>query len=325
MANPERLERTALFVPANNWHMLERAAASEADAVCIDLEDAVPVEQKPASRAQVIRALQELDFGRRIRMFRINGLDTGFAYRDVIEVVEGAGDRLDRLMLPKAGTAGDVEFVDRLLTQIEQARGWEPRIGIEAQIETARGFLYCREIAAASPRLEALIFGPGDFAASMGMPSSGIGDFDEHDALYPGHRWHAAMAAIVGAARGNLRGVTLRALDGPYAAFKDAAGFERSCRIALAMGFDGKQVIHPSQIAIARRIFTPTPEAAAQAARVVAAYQAAAGGGRGAVSLDGKMVDAANLRMAQAVAAKAELCAAADQPSGKEAHARPSQ
>ncbi|MGH9413095.1 MAG: HpcH/HpaI aldolase/citrate lyase family protein [Terriglobales bacterium] len=318
MSIPTRLERTPLFVPANNWHMIEKAVASAADAVCLDLEDAVPVEQKAASRAQVIRAFRELDFGRRIRMFRINGVDTGFAYRDLIEVVEAVGDSVDLVMLPKAGTAGDVEFVDRLLTQIEQSQGWPQRIGIEAQIETARGFLYCREIAAASPRLEALIFGPGDFAASMGMPSSGIGDFDEHDALYPGHRWHAAMAAVVGAARGNLRGVALRAIDGPYAAFKDAAGFERSCRIALAMGFDGKQLIHPAQIETARRIFSPAPEAAAHAERVAAAYDAAAAAGRGAVSLDGKMIDAANLRLASALATRARLCREADRAPGKE-------
>lgn len=322
MSIPERLERTALFVPATNWHRIEKAAASEADAVCMDLEDAVPAEQKAASRANVIRALRELDFGRRIRMFRINGLDTAFAYRDLIEVVEAAGDRLDLVMLPKAGSPGDIEFVDRLLTQIEQSKGWARRIGIEAQIETARGFMYCREIAAASRRLEALIFGPGDFAASMGIPSSGIGDFDEHDALYPGHRFHAPMAALVGAARGNLRGVALRTIDGPYAAYKDEPGFERSCRIALAMGFEGKQLIHPAQIPIARRIFTPQPEAAAQAERVVAAYEAAAAEGRGAASLDGKMIDAANLRLAQVVAARAKLCRAADAAPGKDIHAR---
>jgi len=296
-----------LFVPANNWRMIEKAAASDADAVCLDLEDAVPVEHKAESRAQVVRALRELDFGPRLRMFRINGLDTGFAYRDLIEVVEAAGDRLDLVMLPKASGAGDVEFVDRLLTQIGQERGrgnYRPPIGIEAQIETARGFVYCREIAAASPRLEALIFGAGDYAASMQMPSTGIGDFDAHDALYPGHRWHAAMHAIVACARA----FGLRAIDSPYAAFKDAAGFERSCRIALALGFDGKQCIHPAQLETARNIFTPTAAAAAHAARVVAAYEEAAAAGRGAVSLDGKMVDAANLRLSQVVAAKARLC-----------------
>jgi len=298
-----RLERSMLFVPANNWRMIEKAAASDADAVCLDLEDAVPVEHKAASRAQVVRALRELDFGRRLRMFRINGLDTGFAYRDLVDVVEAAGDRLDLVMLPKAAGPGDVDFVARLLTQIEQDRGFATPIGIEAQIETARGFLYCREIAAASPRLEALIFGAGDYAASMQMPSTGIGDFDQHDALYPGHRWHAPMHTIVAAARS----YNLRCMDSPYAAFRDAAGFERSCRIARALGFDGKQCIHPSQLDTARAVFTPDAEAVAQARRILAAYDDAAAAGRGAVTLDGKMIDAANLRMARGVVAKAEL------------------
>lgn len=288
-----------LFVPGNNRRMIEKAAASGADAVCLDLEDAVPPEHKPAARAVVAQALRELDFGKSVRMFRINGLDTRFAYRDVIEVVEAAADRIDLIMLPKASGAGDVEFVDRLLTQIGAGH-----IGLEAQIETARGFVYCREIASASPRLETLIFGAGDYAASMQIPSTGIGDFDDYDRLYPGHRWHAAMHQIVACARS----FGLRAMDSPYAAFRDAEGFERSCRIAHALGFDGKQCIHPSQLEIARRVFTPTPEAAAHARRTVAAYEAATAAGQGAVSLDGKMVDAANLRMARVVAEKARLC-----------------
>ena len=204
MPVPQRLERTLLFVPGNNRRMIEKAARAAADAVCLDLEDAVPAEDKAAARAVTAAALRELDFGRRLRLFRINGLDTPWAYRDLVEVVESAGSRLDLVMLPKTSGPGDVEFVDRLLTQIEAAHGLGRDgggIGIEAQIENARGFVYAREIAAASPRLEALIFGPGDFAAAMQMPSSGIGDFDEYDALYPGHRWHAPMAAIVAAAR----------------------------------------------------------------------------------------------------------------------------
>ena len=161
--------RSMLFVPANRWHMIEKAAASSADAVCIDLEDAVAPADKPAARANVIRAFQELDFGPRLRMFRINGLDTHFAYRDAIEVVEAAGPRIDTVMLPKTNAARDVHFLDTLLTQMDSA------IGIEAQIETAAGFLNAREIAQASPRLRSLIFGPGDFAASMRMPQVNIG------------------------------------------------------------------------------------------------------------------------------------------------------
>jgi citrate lyase subunit beta/citryl-CoA lyase len=281
-----------LFVPAARWAMIEKAAASAADAVCLDLEDSVPPDEKAAGRANCVRAFRELNFGGRIRMFRINGLDTGFAYRDLIEVVEPAGDRIDLVMLPKAGRPRDVHFVETLLAQMGAAR-----MGIEAQIETASGFLYAREIAEASPRLEALIFGPGDFAASMQMPSASIGEADAHDDLYPGHRWHAVMHTIVAAARAN----GLRAMDGPYAAFRDAAGFEQSCRIARAMGFDGKQCIHPAQIEAANAIFSPTAEEVAHAERVVGAYEAAVAAGRGAVSLDGRMIDAANIRMAQVV------------------------
>ena len=175
----DRLERSMLYVPASRPEMIAKAAASGADAVCIDLEDAVAVDEKPASRANVVRALNELDFGRKMRAFRINGLDTPFAYRDLIEVVEGAGDRLDLVLLPKANLPQDVVFVCMLLTQIEMSRGFTRRIGIEAQIESAKGFLWAREIAQASPRLEALIFGPGDYSATMQMPVANIGELDE--------------------------------------------------------------------------------------------------------------------------------------------------
>ena len=291
------MTRSMLFVPASRWPMIQKAAASAADAVCIDLEDSVSVEEKPASRAIAIRAFTELDFGGRLRMLRINGLDTPFAYRDVIEVVEAAGDRVDLIMLPKAGSSEDVAFLDKLLTQIEMHRGFSRPIGIEAQIETAAGFVWLREIARSSARLEALIFGPGDYSASMHMPSSSIGEFDAHDDLYPGHRWHAVMHGIVAAARAH----GLRCMDGPYAGYKDAAGFERSCRIARALGFDGKQCIHPSQLATANAVFGPTTEEVAQAEQVVQAYEQAAAAGRGAASLNGKMIDAANLRMARVV------------------------
>lgn len=293
-----RLTRSMLFVPSARWKMIEKAAASGADVVCLDLEDSVPAAEKAAARGHCARAFREVDFRGSVRMLRINGLDTPFAYRDLIEVVEAAGDAIDLVMLPKAGRPADVLFVETLLRQM----GAE-RIGIEAQIETAAGFLWAREIAASAPRLEALIFGPGDYAASMGMPSSSIGETDEHDAAYPGHRWHAAMHTVVAAARAH----GLRAMDGPYAAFRDAEGFARSCRIARAMGFDGKQCIHPSQVAAANAIFSPAAEEVARAERVVAAYEAAASEGRGAVSLDGRMIDAANLRMARVILEKRRL------------------
>jgi citrate lyase subunit beta/citryl-CoA lyase len=292
-----RSERSMLFVPAVRWPMIEKAAASLSDAVCIDLEDSVPTAEKAGARANVIRAFKEVDFGRRLRMFRINGLDTPFAYRDLIEVVEGAGTHIDLVVLPKAGSPGDVAFVDRLLTQIEAATGLAHRIGIEAQIENAAGFLCAREIAGASPRLEGLIFGPGDYAASMQMPAAHIGEFDENDRLYPGHRWHAVMHTIVAAARAN----GLRAIDGPYAAHKDSEGLERAARIALAMGFDGKQCIHPAQLPVVNAVFTPSRAEAERAEETVRAYDQAAAAGRGAVTHDGRMIDAANLRMARVV------------------------
>lgn len=292
--------RSLLFVPASRWPMIEKAAASAADAVCLDLEDSVGVEEKPVARANAIRAFRELNFGDRSRVLRINGLETPFTYRDLVEVVEGAGGSIDVLMLPKVGTPADVLFVDKLLTQIEENCRISRRIGIEAQIETASGFLYVREIAQASPRLEALAFGAGDYAASLQMPSSGIGEFDRNDEIYPGHRFHAAMHAVVAAARAN----GLRCLDGPYAAFKDAAGFEHSCHIARALGFDGKQCIHPSQLPAANSIFTPSAEEVTRAEQIVTAYEQGIREGRGAIAFEGKMIDAANLRIAKALLTK---------------------
>lgn len=297
-----RLSRSMLFAPGSNPRMIQKAAASAADAVCLDLEDAVAPEQKPAARAAVIAALRELDFGPRTRILRINALDTPYAYRDVIEVVEAAGQQLDLIMLPKAGGPADVQFLATLLSQVEAHAGLSRQIGVEAQIETASGFVWLREIAQSSPRLEALIFGPGDYAASMRMPLENIGVADAHDALYPGHRWHAAMHGIVAAARAN----GLRCMDGPYADFKDAAGAERACRVALALGFDGKQCIHPDQLPLVNRVFSPPPAEVAWAREVVAAYERALAEGRGAVSLGGKMIDAANVRMARALVRRQE-------------------
>jgi len=292
--------RSMLFVPASRWTMIGKAAGSGADAVCLDLEDSVPETEKAAGRENAVRALRELEFGRRRRMLRINALDTPFAYRDLIDVVEGAGEHVDAIMLPKASSAAEVGFVDLLLGQIERSRGFERRIGIEAQIESAAGFVSIREIATASTRLEGLIFGPGDYAASMQMPSENIGEADQHDALYPGHRWHAVMHSIVAHARAN----GLRAMDGPFAAYQDTAGLERSCRISRALGFDGKQCIHPAQVATVNAIFSPTPEEVARAREVVAAYDRAVAQGRGSASLNGSMIDAANIRMARTIVEK---------------------
>jgi citrate lyase subunit beta/citryl-CoA lyase len=287
-----------LFVPATRWNMLEKASASPADAICLDLEDSVAPAEKPTARANAIRAMRELDYGQRTRILRINAIETAYAYRDLIEVVEAAGATLDLIMLPKTENPSHIQFVDTLLTQIEQAHGFTPgRIGIEAQIETARGCLHVAAIAAASPRLEALIYGPGDFAASARMPLATIGEADQHDALYPGHRWHYVMQSIVIAARAH----GLRCMDGPYAAFRDTEGLERACQIARALGFDGKQCIHPAQLEIVNRTFAPSPAEIAWAEQVVAAYQEALLRGDGAIRIGDRMIDMASLRMAQTI------------------------
>ena len=295
-----RVPRSMLFVPASRPDMIAKAARSEADAVCIDLEDSVAPAEKAASRAHVIEAFRTLDFGDRLRLVRINGLDTPFAYRDLVDVCEAVAAQIDLVMVPKVGSARDVVFVAMLLDQIEAAGRASRPVRIEAQIETAAGFVNLREIASASPRLDALIFGPGDYAASMGMPSTSIGAHDAYDEVYPGHRWHAVMHMIVATARTNR----LRCVDGPYAAFRDEPGFTRSCRIARALGFDGKQCIHPGQLATANAIFSPSAEEVAQAAAIVEAFESAVARGQAAAVHDGRMIDAASLRMARSVLAR---------------------
>ena len=290
-----RLERSHLYVPASSWAMIEKAARSDADAVVLDLEDAVAVDEKADSRANVIRAFRELDFGPRLRIYRINGLDTPFAYRDLVEVTEAAGDHIDLVMLPKANAARDVQFVETLLSQIEAAQGLSRMIGIEAQIETAQGVLNVREVAQASPRLETLIFGSGDFAASAGMPLENIGERGAYDTDYPGHRWHHVMQSVVLAARAH----GLRCLDGPFAGLKAPDDLARAARIARGLGFSGKQCIHPNQLAVVNAAFSPAAEEVRHAEGVVAALDAAGQAGRGAVTHNGRMVDAANIRMAQ--------------------------
>jgi len=293
----DSVPRSLLFVPASRPDMMEKAAGSAADAVCLDLEDSVSAEEKAPGRAHVVRALHSLDFGSRLRIVRINALDSPFAYRDLVDVVEAAGAQVDLIMVPKVNAPRDLAFVDTLLMQIESATSLPRRIGIEAQIETAQGFLNLREIAGASPRLDALIFGPGDYAASMRMPSSGIGERDSHDEHYPGHRWHAVMHMIVAAARAH----NLRCMDGPYGAFRDADGLSRSCRIARAMGFDGKQCIHPAQLPTVNDAFSPSDGEVTQAQAIVDAFARAEAMGQGAAVHEGRMIDAASLRMARTI------------------------
>jgi len=298
-----RLERSVLLVPGSSSKMIAKAAAAGADAVCIDLEDAVALTEKEAARANVRSAFTDLDFGRSLRMLRINGLDTPFAYRDLVEIVEDVGDRVDLIVVPKVDTPADVEFVDRLLTQIEQHRGIEHPIGVEALIETAAGGMNVREIAASSGRLEALVYGSGDYAASMQMPMNAIGEFDDNDALYPGHRWHHVMHVIVGAARAHGK----RAIDGPFGGVRDPDGLHRACQIGRAMGFDGKWCIHPAQVDPVNATFVPSTRELEWAQTVVAAYDVAVEEGKGAVSVDGTMIDVASLRMCQTVVERARL------------------
>ncbi|MDG4551052.1 MAG: CoA ester lyase [Candidatus Contendobacter sp.] len=299
----ERLERSVLLAPASNWGMIQKTAAARADAVCIDLEDAVAPDEKEASRANVVRAYRELDFGNKLRMFRMNGLDTHFAYRDLIEIVEAAGDRIDLIVIPKVNRPEDVYVVETLLGQIESYKKYSRPIGIEALIETALGCVNIREIAACSERLEGFVYGPGDYAASVRMPMESIGELDENDRIYPGHRWHHVMHSIVSAAKAYNK----RAIDGPFAGIKNADGLTQACRIGRAMGFDGKWCIHPSQIETVNQTFVPSEKEIDWARTVLNEYEAALREGRGAISVKGKMIDVASLRMCGAIVERAKL------------------
>lgn len=299
----ERLERSVLLAPASNWGMIQKTAASRADAVCIDLEDAVAPDEKEVSRANVIRAYRELDFGDKLKMYRMNGLDTHFAYRDIIEIVEAVGDRIDLIVVPKVNRPEDIYVVETLLGQIESYRKYSRPIGIEALIETALGCVNIREIAACSERLEGFVYGPGDYAASARMPMESIGELDENDRVYPGHRWHHVMHSIVSAARAYNK----RAIDGPFAGIKNAEGLLHSCKIGRAMGFDGKWCIHPGQIETVNQTFVPSDKDIAWARTVLDEYEAALREGRGAISVKGKMIDVASLRMCRTIVERARL------------------
>jgi citrate lyase subunit beta/citryl-CoA lyase len=284
--------RSLLAVPATRRKMVEKALASDADAVFLDLEDAVAPEGKAAARGDVVSALKELDWHGRPGLYRANALDTSYFYRDLIEVVEEAGDSLDAIMVPKVNRPEDLHAVSMLLSQLELEKG---KIKLEAQIESAEGLTNVDSIASATSRLEALHFGPGDFAASVSMPQTSIGVMDEWDDVYPGHRFHYAMQRIVVAARA----AGVRVLDGPVANYSDEEGLRRSCMIARSLGFDGKWCIHPAQIAVVNETFSPTDREVEWAKKVIAAYEEANATGSGSVSVDGHMVDAASIKLAR--------------------------
>jgi citrate lyase subunit beta/citryl-CoA lyase len=288
--------RSLLAVPATRGKMVEKALASDADAVFLDLEDAVAPDSKASARGDVVRALEELDWRGRTTLFRANALDTKYFYRDLIEVVEAAGESLDAVMVPKVNRPEDLYAVSTLLSGIELAMDLENgKTKVEAQIESAEGLTNVDAIARATPRLEALHFGPGDFAATLRMPLTSIGVMDEWDEAYPGHRFHYAMQRIVVAARA----AGVRVLDGPVADYADEEGLRRSCLFARSLGFDGKWCIHPAQIAVVNELFSPTAEEVAWAGKVVSAYEEANAAGSGSVSVDGQMVDAASIKMAR--------------------------
>src|SRR3954447_20527985 len=291
-----RSRRTCHAVPGSSERFIAKAVGLDADEIFLDLEDAVAPGEKEAARARVIEALNALDFGGKTVVVRVNGTDTPHYYKDLIGVVEGAGARLDAVMLPKVRTPGDVEMTDKLLTQIELARGLEAgRIGIEAQIEDATGLLACEAIAAASPRMETLIFGPGDYSASVGIPITTIGAAPDG---YPGDHLNHVYSRLVVAARA----AGIQAIDGPYGRVGDEEGLRARARLARALGLDGKWTIHPGQIAVVNEVFSPEREEWERAEAMLAAYEDAYRAGRGAAVFEGEMIDEANRKMADRIA-----------------------
>lgn len=310
-AAPARLNRCQLFGPGSRPQLFEKMAASAADVINLDLEDSVAPDDKEQARRNVIQAIGDVDWGSKTLSVRINGLDTPYWYRDVVDLLEQASDRLDQIMIPKVGNAADVYAVDALATAVERARGRQKPITLEVIIESAAGIAHVEEIAAASPRLQAMSLGAADFAASMGMATTGIGGTQENYYMarqgqkYWADPWHWAQAAIVAACR--THGVL--PVDGPFGDFSDEEGFRAQALRSATLGMVGKWAIHPSQVALANEIFSPSEKAVTEAREILAAMEQAQKSGAGAAVYKGRLVDIASIRQAQVIVRQAELIA----------------
>ncbi len=293
--------RTVLAVPGSSDRFIAKARGLGVDAVFLDLEDAVAPPVKVESRARIVEALNAGGFTAPLVTVRVNGWESPWTYGDVIEVVTGAGAAIDALVLPKAQSAAQVHALDLLLTQVEHTAGLPVgRIGLEVQIEDAIGLLHVNEIAAASPRLQSLVFGPGDFMASLGMGGLNVG---AQPAGYPADAFHHVLMSILVAARAH----GLQAIDGPFVAIRDLEGFRRSAELSAALGYDGKWVLHPGQVEIGNAVFSPRPADFERALRIQDAYAratAVAGGAVGAIVVDDEMVDEAGVKLAAAIVAR---------------------
>jgi len=311
-AAPARPNRCQLFGPGSRTALFEKMAVSAADVINLDLEDSVAPDDKPQARANIIQAINDIDWGKKTLSVRINGLDTPYWYQDVVQVLEQAGDRIDQIMIPKVGCAADVYAVDALVTAVERAKGRQKPISLEVIIETAAGIAHVEEIAASSPRLQAMSLGAADFAASMGMQTTGIGGTQEN--YYMHHEgtkhwsdpWHWAQAAIVAACR--THGVL--PVDGPFGDFSDEEGFRAQARRSATLGMVGKWAIHPKQVALANEVFTPSEAAVLEAREILAAMEEAKAAGQGAAVYKGRLVDIASMRQAEVIVRQFEIIAA---------------
>jgi malyl-CoA/(S)-citramalyl-CoA lyase len=306
-----RPNRCQLFGPGSNTKLFAKMAASAADVINLDLEDSVAPSDKDVARANIIQAISEHDWGNKTLSVRINSLDTPYWYKDVVDLLEQAGERLDQIMIPKVGCAEDIYAVDALVTAIETAKGRSKKINFEVIIESAAGIAHVEEIAAASPRLVAMSLGAADFAASMGMQTTGIGGTQEnYYMLREGVKhwsdpWHWAQAAIVAACR--THGVL--PVDGPFGDFSDDEGYIAQAKRSATLGMVGKWAIHPKQIALANQVFTPSDEDVTEAREILAAMEQAKANGEGATVYKGRLVDIASIKQAEVIVAQAELIA----------------